>query len=118
MDQMAEDITVAGGGRSDDLVAALRRRHQELTADGAQSLAFELRLPDGSCNAYLATAGIIAAGLDGVQRKLDELLRATAGDNRLIAVEEAPDEELQALADLNLDDRAAAVDPGAAPLER
>lgn len=31
----------------------------------------ELRLPDGSCNPYLATAAIIAAGLDGVQRGLD-----------------------------------------------
>jgi glutamine synthetase len=31
----------------------------------------ELRLPDGSCNPYLTTAGIIAAGLDGVQRKLN-----------------------------------------------
>ncbi len=40
------------------------------------------------------------------QRKLDELLRAMpAADNRLIAVEEAPDAELEALADLNLADR-------------
>ncbi|HZR01752.1 MAG TPA: type III glutamate--ammonia ligase [Burkholderiales bacterium] len=31
----------------------------------------ELRLPDGSCNPYLATAGIIAAGLDGIKRQLD-----------------------------------------------
>jgi glutamine synthetase len=31
----------------------------------------ELRLPDGSCNPYLTTAGIIAAGLDGVKRKLN-----------------------------------------------
>ena len=31
----------------------------------------ELRLPDGSCNPYLATAGILAAGLDGIERKLD-----------------------------------------------
>ena len=31
----------------------------------------ELRLPDGSCNPYLATAAVIAAGLDGVARKLD-----------------------------------------------
>ena len=31
----------------------------------------ELRLPDGSCNPYLTTAGIIAAGLDGIKRKLD-----------------------------------------------
>lgn len=31
----------------------------------------ELRLPDGSCNPYLATAVILAAGLDGVDRELD-----------------------------------------------
>ncbi|MEY8875480.1 MAG: type III glutamate--ammonia ligase [Leptothrix sp. (in: b-proteobacteria)] len=31
----------------------------------------ELRLPDGSANPYLATAAVIAAGLDGVQRRLD-----------------------------------------------
>jgi glutamine synthetase len=31
----------------------------------------ELRLPDGSCNPYFVTAGIIAAGLDGVNRKLE-----------------------------------------------
>jgi glutamine synthetase len=31
----------------------------------------ELRLPDGSCNPYLTTAAIIAAGLDGVERKLN-----------------------------------------------
>jgi low affinity Fe/Cu permease len=41
-----------------------------------------------------------------LQRKLDELIRAVADtDQNLIAVEEAPDEELQALADLNLADR-------------
>jgi glutamine synthetase len=31
----------------------------------------ELRLPDGGSNPYLVTAAIIAAGLDGVERKLD-----------------------------------------------
>ena len=31
----------------------------------------ELRLADGSCNPYLATAAMIAAGLDGIARKLD-----------------------------------------------
>lgn len=30
----------------------------------------ELRLPDGSCNPYLTTAAVIAAGLDGVAREL------------------------------------------------
>ena len=31
----------------------------------------ELRLSDSSCNPYLATAAVIAAGLDGIERKLD-----------------------------------------------
>lgn len=31
----------------------------------------ELRLPDGSCNPYLATAAVIAAGLDGVENQID-----------------------------------------------
>jgi glutamine synthetase len=31
----------------------------------------EFRLPDGSCNPYLATAAVIAAGLDGVKRELN-----------------------------------------------
>ena len=50
--------------------------------------------------------------ITAVQRKLDELLRSTSGDNSLIAVEEASDEELQALADLNLEDRSVAVNQG------
>ena len=32
---------------------------------------FEWRLPDASCNPYLATAALIAAGLDGIDRRLD-----------------------------------------------
>ena len=40
------------------------------------------------------------------QRKLDELLRAQpSADDRLIAVEEAPDAELEALAEQNLEHR-------------
>jgi len=31
----------------------------------------ELRVPDGSCNPYLATAAIIAAGMDGVRNRID-----------------------------------------------
>jgi glutamine synthetase len=31
----------------------------------------EMRLPDGAANPYLATAAILAAGLDGIERKLD-----------------------------------------------
>ena len=32
---------------------------------------FELRLMDGSANPYLLQAGIIAAGLDGINKKLN-----------------------------------------------
>jgi glutamine synthetase len=32
---------------------------------------FEWRLPDASANPYLATAALIAAGLDGIERKLE-----------------------------------------------
>ncbi len=40
------------------------------------------------------------------QRKLDEILRSLPGaDNQVISAEEAPDEELEALADRNLEDR-------------
>jgi low affinity Fe/Cu permease len=46
------------------------------------------------------------------QRKLDELLRTQpAADDHLIAAEDAPDEELQALADLNMKDREKAAEP-------
>ena len=31
----------------------------------------EVRLPDSGCNAYLVTAAMIAAGLDGIDRKLE-----------------------------------------------
>jgi glutamine synthetase len=31
----------------------------------------ELRLPDSGCNPYLALSAVIAAGLDGIDRKLD-----------------------------------------------
>lgn len=45
------------------------------------------------------------------QRKLDELLRSQPqADGGLIAVEEAPDQELQALADKNLKERKYAVE--------
>jgi len=32
---------------------------------------FEWRLPDASCNPYLATAALVAAGLDGIDRQID-----------------------------------------------
>ena len=53
------------------------------------------------------------------QRKLDELLRThPAADDKLIAAEDAPDEELQALSDLNMEDRQRAVESSPARPER
>jgi len=52
-----------------------------------------------------------ARQVSSMQRKLDELLRSSSeADNRLIAVEEASDEELLALADVNVEDRRQASD--------
>lgn len=55
----------------------------------------------------------------GTQRKLDELIRSSShADNTLIAVEEAPDEHLQALAHLNIaDHKKAAATNDSAPEE-
>jgi low affinity Fe/Cu permease len=44
--------------------------------------------------------------ISAMQRKLDELLRSHArADDALIAAEEAPDEEIQAMTDRSLADR-------------
>jgi len=40
-------------------------------AESADPRRLELRSPDGTCNPYLLTAGILAAGLDGVRRRRD-----------------------------------------------
>jgi glutamine synthetase len=47
----------------------------------------EMRLPDASCNPYLATAAIIAAGMDGVKRRLDP-----GAPNNTNLYEQNPDE--------------------------
>jgi len=49
----------------------------------------ELRLPDGACNPYLATAVVIAAGLDGVERELDP------GDPRNVNLYDWPEAQLR-----------------------
>ncbi len=50
----------------------------------------ELRLPDSGCNPYLACAAVIAAGLDGIDRKLDP------GEPRNVNLYELSEKELQA----------------------
>ena len=49
----------------------------------------EFRLPDSSCNPYLVHAALIAAGLDGIERKLD------AGKPQNINLYELSEAELQ-----------------------
>src|SRR3990172_1997506 len=39
-------------------------------AGGESSTRLELRFPDPSCNPYLASAARLAAGLDGIERRL------------------------------------------------
>lgn len=46
----------------------LNNRSSMLRGPGGR---IELRLPDAGCNPYLATAAVIAAGLDGIENRLD-----------------------------------------------
>lgn len=46
----------------------LNNRSSMLRGPGGR---IELRLPDAGCNPYLATAAVIAAGLDGIDNRLD-----------------------------------------------
>jgi glutamine synthetase len=58
---------------------------------------FEWRLPDASANPYLASTGLIAAGLDGIDRKLelppaqdDDLFELSLGELRLRGIATLP----------------------------
>ena len=75
-----------------------------------QSINLELKACDGSANPYLALAGIILAGMDGVKRKLRPPLDATRDPNLLSEAERAacgirplPSTQLEALANLEKD---------------
>lgn len=66
---------------------------------------FEWRLPDASCNPYLATAALVAAGVDGIDRRLDpgapcsvDLYREPAGQAAAPALPRSLGEALEALA--------------------
>jgi glutamine synthetase len=70
------NLQAPGGGplaHRRDLGAGLHqlRRQQPLAMVRIPYGRLELRLPDGACNPYLATAAVIAAGMDGIERKLD-----------------------------------------------
>ncbi len=72
---------------------------------------FEWRLPDASANPYLATAALIAAGLDGVDRKLDpgppcsdDLFDVPLAQIRERGIEVLPQDLNEALGALRRDD--------------
>jgi glutamine synthetase len=71
----------------------------------------EMRLPDAGCNPYLATAAIIAAGMDGVQRQLDpgkannsNLYEATPEALQRAGIEVLPQNLLEAVKALEEDE--------------
>lgn len=71
----------------------------------------ELRMPDPSCNPYLALAVQLAAGLDGVERKLEarepvnrNIFRMTYRDRRKYRIDELPRDLHEALELLEKDD--------------
>ena len=72
---------------------------------------FEWRLPDASANPYLATAALIAAGLDGVERKLDpgsacedDLFQLTLAEIRARGIALLPQDLNEATAALRADE--------------
>lgn len=79
-------------------------------SDGGDRSRVELRSPDPSCNPYLALACIVAAGLDGVKRKLvpgDPIDLNVAGlpedERALLGVEQLPASLQEAVAALDDD---------------
>jgi glutamine synthetase len=72
----------------------------------------EDRTVDGSCNPYLATVGILAAGLDGIERELDpgqptsglNLHQLQADDLAELGIELLPENLLDATRELERDE--------------
>jgi glutamine synthetase len=72
---------------------------------------FEWRLPDASANPYLATAALIAAGIDGIDRKLDpgppcedDLFKLTLAEIRARGIALLPQDLNEAVGALRADE--------------
>jgi glutamine synthetase len=70
----------------------------------------EFRTPDTSCNPYLAFAAILAAGLDGIKKKLDpgdpvdkDIYKLTPEKRRELSVGELPGSLAEAMESLESD---------------
>ena len=75
----------------------------------------ELRMPDPSCNPYLALAAMLAAGLDGIERQLEpppaiqrNIFRMTVREKRHHRVKELPADLREAVDELAKDEVIAA----------
>jgi glutamine synthetase len=71
----------------------------------------ELRMPDPSCNPYLALAVMLRAGLDGIERKLDpgppinkNISTMSHRERRHLRIDELPGNLIEALDELEKDD--------------
>jgi glutamine synthetase len=77
---------------------------------GAKAKRVEFRTPDPSCNPYLAFAAILAAGLDGIKKKLDpgdpvdeDIYKLTPKKRKDLGVGELPGSLLESLDSLKSD---------------
>jgi glutamine synthetase len=82
-----------------------------LWGNEANSVNMELKAADASCNPYLALGGLLAAGLDGVKRKLmpgdpalDDPGNYSDGERAALGIRRYPTTQAQALDALEVDD--------------
>src|SRR3982075_4144277 len=75
------------------------------------STRIELRMPDSSCNPYLALAVMLRAGLDGLEKKIDpgppinkNIYRMRHRERRHLRIDELPGNLTEALDELEKDD--------------
>src|SRR6187402_2081441 len=80
-------------------------------AERGENTRIELRMPDPSCNPYLALAVMLRAGLDGVERKLDpgppvnkNIYTMSHRERRHLRIDELPGNLSDALDELEKDD--------------
>jgi glutamine synthetase len=71
----------------------------------------EDRTVDGACNPYLAAAAVLAAGLDGIERKLDpgepttgNMYETSEADRERMGIETLPENLLDATRELETDE--------------
>ncbi|HEV1996696.1 MAG TPA: glutamine synthetase, partial [Candidatus Dormibacteraeota bacterium] len=105
------EAPVAGSWGRHNRSALIRvpARPSDSTPEQAQGTRLELRLPDPSCNPYLAFTAMLAAGMDGIERQLDpgppmEELEHGYQDGSRVSARPLPGSLLQALEALEADD--------------